>query len=125
MEENENKTVEEEATQPSREEILAMSREENKKGDEREKQCFAKAGTLAFSAGLLIAAVILIVTSIRNDRFPAEILLMMFGMEAVQSLVIAHGYRKLRKLYFIVGIVQVVCVVCFTVLWILQLCGVA
>ncbi len=119
---DENK--QEEVTQPTREEILATAREENKNGDEREKQCFAKAGTLAFSTGLLIAAVILIVTSIRSDRFPAEIMLMMCGMQAVQSLVVAHGYRKMRKVYLTLGIFEVVCSVLFIVYWILQLCGV-
>ncbi|MDE7401766.1 MAG: hypothetical protein K2N17_06920 [Clostridia bacterium] len=127
MEENENKTVEvteEAVNQPSREEILAMSREENKNGDEKEKRCFEKASALAFSVGLLIAAIILIVTIIRSDRFPSEIMFLMCGMQAVQSLVVAHGYRKMRKVYLAVGIFEVACAVFFLVFWILQLCGV-
>lgn len=125
--EEENKIPEENAEKPAqltREEILAASREENKNGDERERQGVAKAGSLAFSTGLLIAGVILIVTAIRDDRFPAEIMLIVCGMQAVQNLVVAHGYRKLRKLYLTLGITQAVIAVIFLVFWILQLCGV-
>ena len=43
MEENENKSVEEEAVQPTREEILSASRRENKNGDERDNKIYLRA----------------------------------------------------------------------------------
>ncbi|MCI8369416.1 MAG: hypothetical protein HFJ81_07285 [Clostridia bacterium] len=112
------------AEQPTREDILAASRNENKNGDEREKQSFAKAGTLAFSTGLVIAGIILIVTAIRGDRFPVEIMLIVCGMQAVQNIVVAVSNRKLMRLYLILGTVQAIIAVIFLVFWILQLCGV-
>ena len=95
MEENQN-------TQLSREEILAISREENKHGDEREKQYYLKANSLAFSVGLFIAGIIIIVTVLTSGRMPAEIFLLICAMQAEQSIVIAVGTRKLRKMYLII-----------------------
>ena len=117
MEENQN-------AQLSREEILAISREENKHGDEREKQYYLKANALAFSVGLLVAGIIIIVTVLTSGRLPAEILLLTCSMQAVQSIVVAVGTRKLRKMYLVIGITEAVVAVFFLVYWILQLCGV-
>ncbi len=117
-------TEETESVQYSREEILAVSREENKNGDERERQYYGKANSLAFSVGLLIAGIVLLVEVNLDRRFPAEILLLTCAMQAVQSFVVAFGNRKFRKLYLTVGIVEAVLSVVFLVLWILQLCGI-
>lgn len=108
----------------SREEILAVGREENKNGDERERQYYGKANSLAFSVGLLIAGIILLVEVNLNRRFPPEILLLTCAMQAVQSFVVAFGNRKIRKLYLTVEITEVVLSVAFLVLWIFQLCGI-
>ena len=127
MEENENKTVEvaeEEVTQPSREEILAMSRKENKKGDEREGQWYAKAGTFAFCCGLLLAGIILIVSVFAEDKLRCDILLIVSAMQAVQQIIVGLHNRRLRKVSLTAGIVEAVCSVIFLILWILQLCGV-
>ena len=124
MEENENKTVEEDVTQPSREEILAISREENKNGDEREKQYFLKANSFAFAIGLLMAGVIILVSSLVENRFPIEVMLIMIAMEAAQSFIAAHGMRKTRIIYLTLGICFAVLAVFFLVFWILTLCGV-
>ncbi len=110
----------------TREEILAMSRKENKNGDERERQYLQKANSMAFATSLFVATIILIVTVIRDDRYPCEIMLLCCASQAVNSLIASRGMRpKMKKLYLVLGIVFVVCSVAFLVLWILQLCGVA
>ncbi|MDE7257433.1 MAG: hypothetical protein K2N50_05715 [Clostridia bacterium] len=127
MEENENKTfevAEEEVAQPTREEILATAREENKDGDEREKQFFVKANSLAVSIGLVFAGLIILVSSLVEKRVPVEVMLIAMAMQSVQAFIAARGVRKTRKLYFAVGIVEAVLAVLFLVIWILQLCGV-
>lgn len=136
MEEDENKTTEvteraetEEAeqgsTEPSREEILAESRKENKNGDERERQYFQKGNSIAFGTALLIASAILIVNVIRDDRYPCEIMLLFCASQAVNSLIISRGMRtKTQKLYLVLGIGFAILSVFFLVGWILQLCGV-
>ena len=127
MDENENKTfkiAEEEAAQPTREEILATAREENKDGDEREKQFFVKANSLAVSIGLVFAGLIILVSSLVEKRVPVEVMLIAMAMQSVQAFIAARGVRKTRKLYFAVGIVEAVLAVLFLVIWILQLCGV-
>ena len=127
MEENEIKTVEvteEEVTQPTREEILAISREENKNGDEREKQYFLKANSFALSIGLVFAGIIILVSSLVQNRFPIEVMLITMAMQSAQAFIAARGVRKTRKLYLVVGIAEAVCAVFFLVFWILQLCGV-
>ncbi|MDE6850526.1 MAG: hypothetical protein K2J54_04285 [Clostridia bacterium] len=127
MEENENKTfeiAEEEVSQPSREEILATAREENKDGDEREKQFFVKANSLAVSIGLVFAGLIILVSSLVEKRVPVEVMLIAMAMQSVQAFIAARGVRKTRKLYLAVGIVEAALAVLFLVIWILQLCGV-
>ena len=131
MENNENKPLEateevgSESSKLTREEILESSRIENKNGDERERAFFAKACSLGFSVGLMLAGIIIIVTVLTSGRLPMEVLMMMSGMQATQSFIVAVGNKKLRKLYLILGIVECVVFVIFCVLWALQLCGVA
>ena len=130
MEENENKPVEveevaeEEATQPSREQILANSREENKNGDERKKDVYKTAASLAFRVGLLIAIILSAVCLILNKD--GELLLPMysvvFGMMATEMIYI--GKKENKKLWFALAIVMAVGAVVLTVLSILWLCGV-
>ncbi len=133
MEENENspevsdELQTEEVVQESglsREEILAASRKENKSFDEREQQAMIKGNSLAMSAGLLIAGIIIIVSVFVKDVFPIEIIVVACGMQAVQSIFIGLSNRKLRKLYLTVGVIEAIAGVCLTVIWILQLCGV-
>lgn len=116
---------EEEKAQPSREQILAISREENKNGDERERQFYIKANSYAFSIGLLMAGLIILVSSLVEKRFPVEVLLITTAMQSAQAFIAARGMRKTRKLYLTVGIAEAVCAVFFLVFWILILCGVA
>lgn len=109
---------------PSREEILAMSRDENKNGDERERQYFQKGNSAAFATSLLIASAILLAAVIRDDRYPCEIMLLFSAAQAVNSLIISKGAVKTRKLYLVLGILEAVLAVFFLVGWILQMCGV-
>lgn len=113
-----------ESEQLSREKILAISREENKNGDEKEKQFYVKANSIALSAGLLVAGILMIISVAVQDRFPIEIVLITVTMQAVQSFGVAYGVRKARKLYLIVGICEAVAGVILLVLWILQMCGI-
>ena len=118
MEENENKTL-------SKEEILAKSREENKSGDEREKQQYAIANSLGFSVGLMLAGIVVLISVICTDRLPVEVMFVVTAMQSVQALLIGVKVRRQRKLYLTVGIVECVLSVVFLILWILELCGVA
>lgn len=121
MEENENK--QEEVTQLSREEILAMSREENKSGDEMKKDIYKTAASLAFRVGIWIAIVFSLVSLIVHKQ---ELLLPMycvvFGMGAANSIYI--GKKENKKGLLVGGIVMAVLVVILIVLSILGMCGV-
>lgn len=109
---------------PTREEILEASREENKNGDERERQYFQKGNSAAFATALLVASAILIAAVIRDDRYPCEIMLLITASQAANSLIIFRGSVKTRKLYLVFGIMFVILAVFFLVGWILQMCGV-
>ncbi len=113
-----------EAEPPTKEQILAGVRKENEKGDERERQDLIKANSLAMTAGCLIAGIIVLVSTFVKDVFPIEILVIMFGMQAVQSIFVGVRVLRLRKLYLTAGIIETLCAVFFAVAWILQLCGV-
>ena len=120
----EEKVLTEEIAQPTREEILATARKENENGDEREKQFYLKANSFAFCIGLMLAGIIILVSSLVENRFPIEVLLITTGMQSAQSFIAARGMRKTRKLYLIIGIAETVCAVFFLVFWILMLCGI-
>lgn len=109
----------------SRDEILEISRQENKNGDERERQTYAKASSVAFAVGLLVAGLIILVNVIIKDRLPIEVLLIISSAQAAQSFITAHGVRKTRKLYLTLAILMTVVSVCFLVMWILYLCGIS
>ena len=109
----------------SRDEILEISRQENKNGDEREKQTYAKASSIGFAVSLLIAGIIILVNVIVKDRLPIEVLLIVSSAQAAQSFITAYGVRKTRKLYISLAIVMTVVSVCFLVMWILYLCGIS
>ena len=129
MEEKENSVeteeVEEKTNALTKEEILAKSREENKSGDEREKQQYAIANSLGFSVGLMLAGIVVLISVICTDRLPVEVMFVVTAMQSVQALLIGVKVRRQRKLYLSVGIVECVLSVVFLILWILELCGVA
>ena len=117
--------TEEENTPLSREEILAASRKENKYGDEMSMQWRDRAGTLAFSAGLLLSGIVMLVTVLVKNYLPYEVYLIICGMQAVQGLAIGIKCSgKIKKVYLIQGILFAVLAALFLAVWILQLCGV-
>ena len=114
---------EEEKTQLSREEILEMSREENKNGDEREKQIYKNAIQIAYSIGLILTGIILLVSSI-IDKLPSELLIVYMGMSGATGLYCGIKFTKRRRLFLASGIICTITCVFFVVFWILELCGV-
>ena len=109
----------------SKEAILEASRKENKYGDERERQGVLTANSLAMSTGLLIGGIVMLVSVIVTGKLPIEIWLIIGGMESVQFIVNAVKMSKQRAMYIVLSVCMGVCFIAFTVLWILQLCGVA
>lgn len=128
MEENENKPQEESAeegnTQPSREQILAASRKENKNGDERDMQAYNKALQLAYGVGMICLSVIMIVNIIVEDMLPLEMWICFSAIMATQGLYYGIKTAKRKWLFLTEGILGVVCFIFFLVAWILKLCGV-
>lgn len=151
MEENENKPVEvaglkneateaekqavmedalgEESAQPSRDEILAISRDENKKGDERELQVHYKAMNISYAVGVIIIGLIFLITAIlgRGGKATKELMMVYMGMTATWSLydAIKSGKSgKRRALYLTCGIICTIACLFYLVFWILELCGV-
>lgn len=124
MEENENKAVEEEVAQPSREEILAMSREENKNGDEMKKNIYKTGAYLGFRVGVLIAIIFSAVDLIVNkgNTLLLPLYCVIFGMMATNCIYI--GIKEKKKGLFAIAVVLAVMVVILTVLSILILFGV-
>lgn len=128
MEEKENlvetEEVEEKTNALTKEEILAKSREENKNGDEREKQQNSIANSLGFSVGLMLAGIVVIISVICTERLPVEVMFVVTAMQSVQAILIGVKVRQ-RKLDLTIGIVEGVLSAVFLILWILELCGVA
>ena len=129
MEENENKpqevTTEEENAQPSREKILALSRKENKHGDEREMQTYNKALQLGYGVGMICLSVVMIVNIIVEDVLPLEMWICFTAYMATMGLY--YGIKtntKKKALFLTEGIFGVACFIFFLVAWILKLCGV-
>lgn len=128
MENDDNKaggTTEQGNEQLAREEILANSREENKTGDERERNLYGKGLQIAYSVGLLVMCVVNIVNTIVLDRPPVELWIVYMSMTATSGLYYAIKVGKRRPLFLTCGIIGGIgCVFC-TVVWILELCGAA
>ena len=115
--------MEKENPQPTREEILAISRAENKNGDERERDIYKTAIQIAYSVGLLLTGIIIFVASI-FDSLPTELMIVYMGMSAATGLYCGIKSAKKRKVLLSCGIICSLLCVFFIVLWILELCGV-
>ena len=116
---------EETVTPPSRDEILAKSREENKQGDEREKIIYGKGLQIAFSIGIILIGIISLVNTIVVGKTPIELWIVYMGITAVWSLYYGIKAGKHRPLFLTCGIICSISFLFFTVTWILGLCGVA
>lgn len=109
--------------QPTREEILAISRAENKNGDERERDIYKTAIQIAYSVGLLLTGIIIFVASI-FDSLPTELMIVYMGMSAATGLYCGIKSAQKRKLLLSCGVICSLLCVFFIVFWILELCGV-
>lgn len=109
----------------SKEEILAASRKENKNGDERERQGMLTAQSLAMSVGLLVIAIVMLVSLFVKGKPPCDVLMIQTAIITTQSIVNAVKMSRLRVFYIVSSVLLGLCSIAFTVFWILELCGVA
>ena len=114
----------EQITKPSREQIFAISRKENKKGDEREVQENLKGMGFAYSVGILICGIVYLVDVLTGRETPFELMMAYTGMTAVWAIYYAVKTSKHRALFVACGVLSTVAFLFFTVFWILKLCGV-
>ncbi|MCM1438884.1 MAG: DUF6442 family protein [Roseburia sp.] len=117
--------TEEEKQTLSREEILAISRKENKNGDERDACITQRAMQFAFAAGLLVVGIVQIVLAALDRQVSLELYMVYTAMVTTQGLYCAIKMTKHKGLFIACGVMGGLTFVSFTVMWILQLCGVA
>lgn len=111
------------AEQPTREDILAASRNENKNGDEREKQIYKNAIQIAYSIGFILTCVIMLVSSVMG-KLSAELMIVYTGMSGTMGLYCGIKFTKRKPLFLACGAVCLFACAVFIVYWILQLCGI-
>lgn len=109
---------------PSKEEILAQSRAENKNGDEREVQYLYKGAYLATAVGFLLYGIISIVLAVL-DKVSCEMNIVTFAILGTMYTVFGAKTTKRKALFLSAGIVCLASSVITAVCWILMLCGVA
>ena len=104
-----------------REEILKMSRQENKDRDEREREALAKAGQKACGAGGILCGVIIILESILGEQVNMSSWAVYLSMAGTMLLV---KYQYLGKKHeLVLGLMQVALAAIFLVLHVLRLMG--
>lgn len=126
MQEDENKSqvvTEEADDKPTRDEILARSRAENRHGDERDNHIYKSAIQIAYSIGLILTGIIMLVSSILGE-LPAELMIVYMGMTGTMGLYCGIRFTKRKPLFIACGVICLIASAFFTVYWILQLCGV-
>ncbi len=126
MENSENKpleTTEEANSQPTREEILAISREENKNGDEMDRHVYKTAIQIAYGVGLLLTGIVILVSTIFSE-LPTELMIVYMGMAGATGMYCGVKFTRRRALFLASGVICLISCVAFIVIWILQLCGV-
>ena len=105
-----------------KEEILEKSREENKKGDEREKQAQNKAYAIGASIGLLLCMVVVLLERIVFDRSDDAVWLIYTGMDFPISLI---SYKETKKKsWLVLTILFGLCFVAYAALYIASCLGV-
>lgn len=107
----------------NREEILARSREDNKNGDEMEKQYLYKGAFLATGVGFFLYGIISIVIAVLGS-LSYEMNIVTFAIIGTMYTVFGVKATKRRPLFLSAGIVCLVTSLVTTVCWILRLCGV-
>ena len=103
----------------SKEEILAKSREENKKRDEMEQAVFVKAGQQACAVGGIVCMVIIILEAIFAKEVNTSIWAVYLSITGTMLLMKYRGLRKKHELIF--GLIQLGLAVCFLVMYIIKL----
>ena len=106
----------------TKDEILARSRKENKRGDERAERAMLKAGYLAMFVGGLVCAVIYFLFQLILGEYHHELFLVYDVMWAVFTWVQYYYIR--RNLHLGCAIAFTVAGVGFLILLILQLAGI-
>ncbi len=112
--ENEQKTLD-------KEQILAKSREENKNGDEREKQYLYKGAYIATAVGFLLYGIISVVLAI-FEKESFEMNIVTFAIIGTMYLIFGLKTTKRKPLFLAAGIVCLTTAVATMICWILQLC---
>lgn len=105
----------------TKEEILEMSRAENKNQDERERDALAKAGRRASAVGGIVCAVIIILELIFTQQCSVGIWAVYLSITGTTLLVKYLHLKKKHELIF--GIVQLVLAAAFLTLHIIRLVG--
>lgn len=116
--------VKEENLQPSREQILAISREENKNGDEMKKDIYKTAARLSFRVGIIIAVIVSALCLIfkTSEELMLPLYSVIFGMVSAHYLYV--GKKENKKTVFGLAVAMAVCAVLLLAVWVLMLFGI-
>lgn len=107
----------------SKEDILAMSRKENRHGDEREQQSIYRAAYLATSVGFLLYGIISIVLALL-DKYSYEMNIVSFAITGTMYTIMGIKTTKRKPLFLAAGLLCIAASVVNLICWILQLCGI-
>lgn len=110
----------------SKEEILELSRQENKKsGDERQKERMKWSNYVGFVVTMSAALIVLIVKMILNEQW-TELLVIIYSGVAAQNIAqaIVLEQKKLRPLFIFTAVLISLVAIFYWVEWILALCGI-
>ena len=115
---------EEKGDKPTREQILEISRKENKRGDERDMQVNTRGMAMAYSVGVLVVALVNLVNVLVGRGMVVELMMAYAGMTAVWSIYYVVKTGKHKALFWVCGILCAITFLFFSAFWILKLCGV-
>ncbi|WP_350453818.1 DUF6442 family protein [Slackia heliotrinireducens] len=104
-----------------KEQILEMSRQENRNRDEMEQATFHKAGQRAVAVGGLVCAVIIVLEWLLANRVSLSIWAVYLSMTGTMLLTKYLSLKKPHELVF--GIVQLALAAVFLVLHAMQMAG--
>ena len=102
-----------------REEILARSREENKKQDEMERDALAKAGQRACAVGGIVCALIILLEAVFSDHVSMSVWAVYLSMTGTMLLVKYLRLKKKHELIF--GAVELALAAVFFVMFVIGL----
>ncbi|MCH5158097.1 MAG: hypothetical protein J1F33_02755 [Clostridiales bacterium] len=124
MEEEEVIVVDDEESPLSKEDILDRSRKENEKmGDERERQFRQYGIAIGSIVGMVLLLVIYLVDVFALNRNSYEIIGVMVAINGFNMLWQGIYGNKFKKLFLAVGIISLVMSVAYFVMWIVDLVG--